>query len=486
VNWRFAYGLTRASVGEVALVCRMVLVCRMALVGVMLTVAGEGSSLAGQSFDVRDVVRDTVLDNGLHVITAKNSSLPLATIEIVVRGGALAQVAAEDEGLPHILEHMLFKSFDRSGRDWWAERTAEMNATYNGTTGDERVTYYLTLPSENVNDGLELLADLVRSPRFEEDILKAEKSVVLGELQRNASDPYFVANMFTDLTLWRSAFPRKNAIGNITTIMAATRDQLERHYERFYVPNNAAIIVTGNVEADEIFSSTARHFSSWDRGADSFAELPPPPIAPLFADSVFVIAAEASDVTFSIRWLGPAGAQDREATYATALFSRLVNLPTSATQRRLVDTDLFSIVSAGYRHVNQVSAISVTARTTLEKLPAASRALVEEIDLLALEDYFDHNDLEAAIKRLRLARAEQQQTTAGLAHTLADAWSIAGIDYYLDYVDNLQRQTPATVREHLSRYVFDRPRIVSILISSPIIDANAEVINAALADWRTP
>lgn len=130
-----------------------------ALVVTTLAVVTYGPVLSGQAFDVRGVTRDTVLGNGLHVITARNSSLPLATIEIVVRGGALAQIEPEDEGLPHILEHMLFKSFDRSGRDWWAERTSEMNAAYNGTTGDERVTYYLTLPSDNVDDGLELLGD---------------------------------------------------------------------------------------------------------------------------------------------------------------------------------------------------------------------------------------------------------------------------------------------------------------------------------------
>lgn len=439
----------------------------------------EGQSTPGL------IVRETVLENGLHVIAAPNSSVPIATIEVALRGGARSQLNEADEGLPHILEHMLFKSYERSGRDWWQRETGEIDATSNGRTGEETVAFFMTLPSEHLDKGIELLADLLRSQRFREDQLTEEKQVVVGELQRRASDPYFLADQVTDMALWGSAFRSRNPIGNMLTIMGASTDELEAHFERFYVPNNAALVVTGDIDPSSVFASAAEHFRRWERGRDPWQDFPHHEVPRLSHDSVFVVAAEASEVTLLVRWHGPAANEDRPATIAGRLYSELVSMPTSGTQRRLVDTGLFTGVALHYTHSSGVGPIGLVARTTPERLIEAARALEAELELLGGTDYFTAADLESAKKRLLVEASLTEETSIGLAHSLAEAWSVAGLDEYVGRAAALEAAGPDDVRAFVTRYLAGRPKVISFLMSDETLNVNADPLVELVMDWRS-
>src|SRR5688500_17033513 len=112
---------------------------------------------------LQTMVRDTVLANGLHVIAVRSPSAPYATIKVVVRTGAFTQLTDGDEGVPHLLEHMLFKAAESWGKPF-KQSTGELDASSNGTTGDEAVAYYVTLPSKNLEKGVKLMWDLMKEP----------------------------------------------------------------------------------------------------------------------------------------------------------------------------------------------------------------------------------------------------------------------------------------------------------------------------------
>lgn len=448
--------------------------------GALALCCGWADTVGAQTV-VLESVRDTVLENGLHVIVARNSHYPIAFIEVVVRSGAFTQLERAEEGLPHLLEHMLFK---RKGGDWWSDRVWDLQAVYNGMTGAEIVAYFLTLPAERLDDGIKVIGELVRSPDFSKDALEDEREVVQGELQRFVSDPQAVADMAIDMALWGSAFRQKNAIGNMLTIGGATTDQLEEHVKRYYVPNNAALIVTGDVQAADVFESAEKHLKRWRRGEDPFEALTIPPVPPLARDTAFVVQADAANVTFMIRWHGPSVSEDPNATYAADLLSELVNQSTSGTQRRLVDTGLFTDVSMRYITLNHVGPIELTARTTPEVLGRACAALQRELVLLGREDYFTEVDFEAAQKRVRVEAALDWQSTGALAHSIATTWSVGGLDYFLEYFDRLSEQTVDDVRSYLTKYITARPKAIGLLTSSRVRRAQGSTIRTCLANWR--
>lgn len=456
------------------------------LAGVLaLALLGIAPPLSAQPAVFQDA-RDTVLDNGLRVVAAPNSLVPVATVEIAFRGGAQTQIEEADAGVPHILEHMLFKSYEKGGRDWWSERTGEIEAIYNGTTGQEVVTYYLTLPSENFDRGLELLGDLVRRTEFKKEALREETRIIRDELERRSSNPYRTANVVAEMALWGPAYRRKNPIGNLFTILGADPERLEEHYERFYVPNNAAVIVTGDVQPAEVFESAAKHFRRWKKGRNPFADLPPVEPPPLEIDSIFVVEADVSEVRFTVLWQGPGGRDDPQGAVAGEDFAEIVNLPTSAMQRRLVDTGPFASVRVSYRLLQGVGAIKLVARTTRERLAEASEALRVELDRMARDDYLRAEDVRAARKRSRVRLELGAQTSTGLAHALADRWSVGRLGHVSAAETSGSGGDVEDVRRFIASYLTHRPRVVCLVMSGETIRSEMQTLAGAIGRWRRP
>lgn len=426
-------------------------------------------------------LRDTVLENGLQVIVAPSHAIPLATLEVVVRAGAFTQMAAADEGVPHILEHMLFKAY-RGGQGFGPEAN-DLGAVYNGTTGDERVTYYVTLPADRVERGIEALGSLVRNPDFSQRELETELQVVRGELERMVSDPYSVLDLLSDMVLWGPAYQRKNAIGNMSTILGSERNQVRDHYRKYYIPNNAALIVSGDVDADEVFEWAEDRFRRWDAGPDPFEDFLPPPVTPLGRDTAFVVDLASTDVTLSVKWQGPSVVDDPVGTHAADVFSQMFNQVNSGPQARLVDSGVFQSVSMGYSTLQFVGPISLRARTTPDQVARALTDLGVELALFSDPTYFDEEDLEAAKRALRVESAVGREVAATAAHSLANMWAVGGLEYYRAREQSLQDVTLEDVRAYVDRYLVGQPRVVAALATEELVDPLASALGQIVAAW---
>ena len=454
------------------------LLARAGALAVLLGLAAPSAS--AQRATLSKMVRDTVLANGLHVIVVRNPTIPLATIEVVVRTGAFTQLAREDEGVPHLLEHMLFKSGNSSFEE---QRRKAEGFGDNGVTQEEAVSYYVTVPTKNLDKGLELMADLVRSAKFDSEALKAEQRVVLGELQRNASEPQYLLHFASSSALWSDGWGRKNPGGNGVAVLGATTDRLKAFFKQYYIPNNSAVVVTGDVNAPEVFAFAAKSFQSWKRGDDPFKGVSMAPMPPLQKSKALVVEADVTDATFLIRWQGPSVVADAAGTYAADVFSELINQPLSGAQRRLVDTGLFQSISVSYDPQKNVGPISLYARTTTENLEAAGLALQREIHQFATPGYFTDEDVVIAKKRQQVLTTFQLESATTLAHPLATLWASAGLDYYMDYVDNVRAQTPADVQRFVETYLAGKPLTVSLLVSPAIRRSMRPQIDGLLKNW---
>ena len=209
----------------------------------------------------------------------------------------------------------------------------------------------------------------------------------------------------------------------------ATPERLKQIYEQFYVPNNAAVVITGDVATVDAFALAAKHFTRWKRAGDPFANLTLPPMPPLKAHRQVTVPLEATDVTLLVRWQGPRVREDPAGAYAADLFVAILNDPISAMQSRLLDTGLFQSVvmySATRAHVGEVS---LEAVTTADQLVAASAALRAEVAAFAGPGYVTAEALEIAKKRQEVQWAIAMEAPSGLAHFVGELWSVAGLDY---------------------------------------------------------
>jgi zinc protease len=404
------------------------------------------------------------LDNGLEVIVIENHAVPLVTVELDVKNGAYTETP-EYDGLSHLYEHMFFKA-NRviPNQEKYLERMNELGALWNGTTSTERVNYYVTLGVDSLEAGMQFMEDAIRYPLFLEEELVRERPVVLGEYDRNESNPFFHLFRATDTLLWSSEYySRKNTIGNRDVIITTPPEKMRTIQERFYVPNNSALILSGDITAERGFALAERIFGDWPRGADPFATpVPDPP--PLTANRAVVVEQPVNTVTVSVGWQGPSVTRDADATYAADVFAQVLANPTSAFQKALVESGLAFNASFSYFTQNHVGPISVTAQTTPEKALEVHRALLDQVERFDDPGYVTPEQLAAAKTAVRIEQIYDQEQASGFAHTVGFWWAIASLDYFLDYVDEMQDVSEEDIAEFARTYMIGKPHVSGVLI----------------------
>src|SRR5438093_8900943 len=196
-----------------------------ALVGLIAAFAAPRIPLlAAQDSSLTGVVHQATLENGLQVIVVENQTVPLATVLVAVRNGAFTQDSAE-QGLAHLYEHILFRSF-HSRPEAFALEATRLNGRFNGATTQEVVFYFVMVPSKNVEGAIKLMAELLKSPRFSNDDLENERLVVLDELHRSESDPEQQLSRQVERTLWGTSWSRTDVAGDSGSLARITVDRL--------------------------------------------------------------------------------------------------------------------------------------------------------------------------------------------------------------------------------------------------------------------
>ena len=410
-------------------------------------------------------IRDTILANGLHVIVIESHGVPLVTVELDVKNGSYTEPPAFN-GLSHLYEHMFFKA-NRTipSQEKYLERIRELGGSFNGTTSEERVNYSLTVGIDSVRQTLQFMEDAIRYPLFLQEELVRERPVVTGEFDRQESNPFFQWQRGIDTILWTPGYySRKNVIGIRDTILATTQEKMRAIQNRFYVPNNTALIISGDIATARAFRLAAEVFGDWPRGADPFATPEPNP-PPLTRTQAVIVEQPVNAVTFSLSWHGPSVKTDPEATYAADVLSTILNNPTSPLQKRLVDGGHTFFTALGYYTLAHTGPIFIQAQTTPDKLLQAQRIMLEEVAKFADSNYVTQAQLEAAQKQLGISALYEREQATNWAHTIGFWWSVAGLDYYRTYVPNMQKVTRGDLARYAQRYLERKPYVVGVMLS---------------------
>jgi zinc protease len=419
----------------------------------------------GQRSELEKVIQRKVLANGLEVIVVENHGVPLATIEIDVKNGSFTQ-SPEYEGLAHMYEHMFFKANSKypDVNQFW-DRASELGAVFNGSTEEERVNYYMTVPAEKLGDAIQLVASAIRAPLFRRDELERERQVVIGEYDRNESVPYFALDRDMKIKLYPGNYSRKNTIGDRQIILTTTPEKMRVIQNKYYVPNNSVLIVAGDVNPVTVFALAERELGQWSRGADPFVTDPIPAIPALQKSEGIVVEAPVSAVTVQVQWQGPSVGEDPKSTYAADVFSDVLNDPRSQFQQKLVDSGLWQGVLVNYYTLNHTGPITISGQTSPEQLRDALAALYAEVAKFDTPGYFTSDELEAVKAHRAVTSAFDRERSSGFAHTLGFWWCVASLEYYMGYVDYMAQQTIADLRAYARHYIVGKPHIAGVLIA---------------------
>ncbi len=453
------------------------------------------TSVPQQGLEIPFVTK--ILPNGLEVIVLQDSSVPIVTVEMAVRNGSFTE-PPELNGLSHLYEHMYFKTnraialfrcdlFTKyQRRDLFSKFGCEVQNQFksqigdvsylsevdqlgylrNGTTHEEYVNYYFNTTSGNMPTIMRLMRDAMLYPSFDQEEFEKEIQVVLGELDRQMSEPVY----YLDRTLMDKLFykypSRKSPGGTRATVAAATVEQMRLIQSRYYIPNNTALIVTGDAEPEKVFKLAEELFGGWKKGEDPFVKFPIVDHPPLPKSEGVIVKQEVENVFVQIGWHGPSIGKDDASTYAADVFSYIVEQPDSRLKRALVDSGLAVDVSVHYYTQRNVGPIRITLVTSPDKAKAALDALYKELAQFNDPKYFSDEELADAKNLLEAENLFRREKLSDYTHELGFWWSSTGIDYYRGYHKKLRATSREDIKRYVSTYILGKPHVGVALISS--------------------
>lgn len=190
------------------------------------------------------------LDNGLHVILHQDNSAPVVTV------GVMYHVGAKDEedgktGMAHFYEHLLFTGTKNIGRGEWSKIVSSNGGTGNANTNWDRTYYYETFPSNNLELGLWMESERLMHPIIDQKAVDTQNEVVKEEKRQRMDNAPYGKIAYGDV--YSHIFDKHNygrpMIGYIKDLDAAKLEEFEAFYKKWYMPNNAVLVVAGDFES---------------------------------------------------------------------------------------------------------------------------------------------------------------------------------------------------------------------------------------------
>jgi zinc protease len=254
--------------GELALVAAFLAAL---VVGLASGAAFAGGTPAVLSRPAKSAeVQTRTLDNGLQVLVLEDHSAPLVCSFIWYRVG-LRNEGPREAGLSHFLEHMLFKGSEKySGRE--VDRLiTQRGGYYNGFTSMDYTAFVETIAPSSLDLALDIESQRMAHALIAAEDVESEKGVVISEFEGSENSPSFLLRK----KVMEAQFPGepygRQVIGDKDDLHALTREQVLSYYHHYYVPNNASLVVVGDVSAADVFAKAQQYFGGIPRG-----NTPPP------------------------------------------------------------------------------------------------------------------------------------------------------------------------------------------------------------------
>lgn len=206
-----------------------------------------------------------VLDNGLTVLVREDASSQVSSVQMWVKSGSIHEGSLLGAGVSHFLEHMLFKGTGKRTGKQISREVQGLGGQINAYTSFDRTVYYIDLPSEHTLNAIDILADACFNSVLPEEEVQMERDVILREIDMGLDDPDCQLSRALFETAFRIHPYKYPVIGYKDLFKTISRQDLIDYYHGHYVPNNAVLVIAGDVVAEDVFEEANRIFASYPR-----------------------------------------------------------------------------------------------------------------------------------------------------------------------------------------------------------------------------
>lgn len=411
-------------------------------------------------------LRETQLDNGLRVLVQPIHTAPLVSVWCWYRVGSRDEAPGRT-GVSHWVEHMNFKGTTNIPREQMKGIVERFGGMWNGYTWIDQTTYLETAGREALDQLLFIEAERMSSGLYEPDECESERTVIISELQGGENDPDQLLDTEVTATAFRAHPYRHPTIGWLEDLQAMTRDDLYGHYRRFYIPNNATLVVVGDVEADDVLRRVERRFRHIPAGPEPARSTIVEP--PQVGERRVLVERPGTTAYLKLAWHAPAGRDhdffpmlvlDAVLTGAkgTNLWSSFRGMPPQRRARlytTLVEGGLASSICGALLPTAQPFLYTLSM-TAMEGTPldAVEEAVFQELDRV-LTTGVTEEETRRARRQLKARIVFENDSVTNIAHQLGYFETVTGPGFFAGLRERIEAvtadQVTSVARARLTR-----------------------------------
>ena len=400
------------------------------------------------------------LDNGMHVILHQDNSVPIAVTSVMYHVGAKDE-NPERTGFAHFFEHLLFEGTKNIARGQMDKIIEKNGGSYNANTNQDRTYYYELLPSNKVDLGLWIESERLLHPVINQIGVDTQNEVVKEEKRLRVDNaPY--GQLLEEITkgLFVKHPYRWTTIGSMDHLDAATLEEFLEFKNKFYVPNNAVLVVAGNFDMDDIKKKISDYFGPIPRGND----VPRVNIKedPLNGELKRTFNDPNIQIPMGLVSYRTPSMKDREAYVLDMISSILSDGKSSRLYKKMVDDKKISL---------QVQAVNLSLEDygayVILSLPVGDNKLItlydnidEEIEKLK-KDLITEREYEKLQNIFENNFVNSNSSMAGIANSLARNYMLYGNTNLINTtIDIYKSITRDEIREVAKKYLNKENRVL--------------------------
>ncbi len=214
-----------------------------------------------KSFHVHDPVVKKILKNGLTILVRPVHTVPKVSIQLWYNVGSKDEKDKE-RGIAHLIEHMIFKGTDRLSEGDIDAVVHKLSGTLNAFTSYDYTGYLFNFPSHHWREAFDIMADCMQNCSFKNYMLNSEMKAVIQELKMNRDK--YTRSLFDQMmsAIFHDHPYHHPIIGYKQDLWSVKSDDLRKFYAKHYIPNNATLVVVGDVDPEDVFEEAEKYFGA--------------------------------------------------------------------------------------------------------------------------------------------------------------------------------------------------------------------------------
>lgn len=380
-----------------------------------------------------------VLENGLTIIGEEIPYVKSISLGIWINAGSRIE-DEEISGISHFIEHMLFKGTKNRTSKQIASEIDNLGGQINAFTSKECTCYYVKLLDSHIDIGIDILSDMILNSKFNEDDLDKERSVIIEELKMYEDSPEDLAYDLLTENIYKNDPLGMNIIGTEESLKKLNREKLLDYFNKYYLPNNSVIAISGNFNFNEIINKIEEKFKGWKKKSVNID------IKKAEFKSCFLTKNKDIEQVNLAMSLEAVPLENDEEVYALAVINTVFGGSISSRLFQKIREEkglVYSIYSSQslYRKCGE---LGIFASMSNEHLEEVYESIIEEIKIMK-KDYLTEQEIKESKEQLKgsyiLGLESTSSRMMSIGRSLLLNNKVESTDDILKSIDNVDRET---------------------------------------------